>query len=774
MMNRYVLIFLCSLLMLSAAHAFDYDRLNSSAGAYFYGSHSYLYEAPINDDLNLPVCHPNITVGDKVDLVYYTHSGNLTRSVLDYRPEITGLQGNCTHVRFDLSARKALYPGYVMVKVIQGNTSIGFDEIFAFNGSYEITVDVEAPPKEYFFSPKIIYDQNMTPITRKAPYLMTSMIYNSSILGEDVLNPVGALSFIGALRGGEEVIVNGIRSLEIKVYDPCGTINESGYYIMNRSRFNLNSSCVRIEEAEDVVLNFAGELLDGDNNQSKTRNRCPIEIRNSRSVVVEDINSQEFYHGLCVYNSTVDVIESNSGYHKGGALVTDRSRVKFVQFRFSDNEEDIIANGSSTVELVDVNFTNAVVSSIFHDSTVKTVDTPPPKPDNDYLIELGQYIEYDRLTDESYAQISFHYDIPLPSEVAAENISIYKYNGTWKTTFNNATNTTRTGWQDGSWQKLFTLISPSEQLIIGPNITEFSVFSPFATTKDPVTEPVPDPQPDPQSGSGSGGGGSFADPEETEDLPTYAEVVQLNLTLPDNISVMQGAIEELPFTLENIGNITAYELTVSASPIRGWEITNQSTARIDVNSSFEDSLLVSPYEKEKVGEYFLPIRVFSEGKEFIRDYVKVVVLPRGQLSRLKIIEYPPLVRMAPDSTTELSFLVENIGDRDFRYITIEPEDLDCLKTITGSADVLSGETKQITYELESGGRSECRGNMLFKDDGETIAFAPIRVIVETPSETEDAGHEYILLIILAIWSILTLYVLRRRRIKNEPPGRKEE
>jgi len=512
-----------------------FDEMGQSNGSINFGSNSYMDHSPSNPNLFLDICHPNLTANTQIDLVYTSENESLYSSVLQMLPQTITLSnatdGNgtyfCSTIDVDLSASRALYPGFINPVIVTRNASYEYNAsdfillpriLQWFNGSYDIGINVEGPPKVYLVSVRSAFDEIENPISAAGSFLLTSILNSSNdTLVEGKLPPGGTINYAGNFLGGETIYVNGILSLELRVYNPCDALNESGYYILNNSVFNYNESCIEINQTDNLVLNFAGELLDGDGyaNGSREPEICPIIIEDSQNITIENLVTQDYYHGICIKNSTVTVFGTGSFGNTNGAKVYEGSKARLIGLTFTNNDSEIIAINDSEVSLYEVNLTTAQLRSDFKNVKMIGVSTPPDTPYILNLTDIGQWIELEGTGVDTYAQLNFYYDDPLPNAVVTDNLSIYEYNGTYElenvTVVNQTDNSTYDvevlNWTGGEWFKVFTLISPSESLIIGPNVSNYSVYAPYGfdvpPQPDPEPEPEPDPRPDPQSGSSS-------------------------------------------------------------------------------------------------------------------------------------------------------------------------------------------------------------------------------------------------------------------------------
>jgi hypothetical protein len=788
-----------------------YDRIGTSLlGDTVYGSDSYMDSSPTTPNLFLNVCHPNLAEGQRIDLAYYSESRNLTDSILNYRPSVvhrdTYSDSNgtyyCSKVDVDLSSARALYPGRLITIIYDDNHTLNnmtnesmyymLDPMLQnMSGRYHIGVNVEGPPKVFYITPTEAMDEFEVPITREERHLLVSVVNsNETILSEGRIAPGESIEYTAGFRGGEKVYVNGIPSLEIKSYQPCDRINESGYYIMNESKLNINDTCIFINSSTAIVVNFGGEMLGGDNleNGSKRENVCAVNVINSINITLEDVHAQLFQKGICVTNSTLHVFGMALVYNEIGAFITDNSTVVISDLTLSNNNSEVAAYNDSLVKLIMTNLTSATIKTDFKDTIVKSVPIPPPMPPNSSLLNISQWVQLTKSDSDGYAQLNFYYPEPLPNKVAANNISIYRFNGTFSpgqeyvvTAYNDTYNITlnitlynNSGWANGSWKKVFTLISPSERLIISPNMTNYSVFAPFGletnSTAREEPEPIPVPTPSP-SGGGAGTAGAGAGPSqpgETE-LQRFLQTIKLDLKIPDNITLMQGEAGRVYFNLTNKGNVSVYDLVVDPKVNQWWDKTNTSIPLIRPNTMIEDYFQIAPYDKAVAMTYYVPVTLTTIGPgnvtvKVIERLLKVIVIPRGNLSRIKILEYSPTIKMAPATFMNVSFVAQNIGDMDLANITVQYNPNDCIIDVTGSTSIKKGEIKVLSYLVRSNREGVCDVNFEFISKGKMVGFVPLTFDVNSRNLTAGAlVKRYILIALLIGWTILTAVVLNKRR-----------
>lgn len=806
-----------------------YDRDNSSynitdngssimGGSY--GSDSYMDDSASNPNLFLEVCHPNLSLNDKIDLVYATENRKILTSVLNYLPEIYAYNtygvGNdtyqCAKVDIDLSGSYALYPGHVLTHIIPNGTTYNYDNFdqsfgtyllpmnnMSFNGSYTIGVAIQGPPKRYYFSIVEIYDESQMPIFRSKNKLMTSFLNgNGTSIIAKKLSPGENFMFDGEIVGGETVHVNDLLSLELKIYDPCTPINETGYYIFNDSAFSYDKECVFVNRTNNIVINFAGEVIDGDNNNtngSAVNETCSVRIEDSQNVTLENFFVQDFYYGLCVKNSSVLVYGTGAYNNYQGAKIYMGSTVKLVDMDLMNQDSEIRSYLNSTVELVDVNFTTAHIKAEMRDAMVKAVATTPPTLQqmgiDDSSRDIAQFLQVSNLsTDNSYAQVNFYYTDPMPNKVTVNNISIFKYNGSFfkanETVYTiNGTDYKANGdlWALGNWTKLFTTISPSERLIIGPMLTNFSVFAPFgySTLSEGEDElgdgdltgvvPEPDPQPDPQpeAGSTQGGGGTPASSEHRDVLEAGPlKPIIIGLSIPKNITLMQGEAGEVLFNISNEGNGVPDILTVGPRIRPGWDHTNSTIYELLPGENRTASFMIAPYEKEKPGTYAVAIHAWlpTDGGSvtLVKQYMDVIVLPRGDLKRVRVEEYPPEIIATPFSEQEISFSLKNIGDAPLDRVLVKLDSSNCLLDINGDEqEIKVGKSGEVKYTFSFADKGDCDYNLKFYDGEDLIGFVPLKISIQDNFTTQELVKISIMTLIVLGWTALSILIISRRR-----------
>ncbi len=522
--------------------------------------------------------------------------------------------------------------------------------------------------------------------------------------------------------------------------------------------------------------------------------KCAIIVRDSANVTFESLKVYQYYYGICVENSSVTVFGTTDSFNLRGAIIDANSEIHFVNTSFSNNNSEILVLNNSDLRLTDVRFEleaqpdrTVYLDSESTDVLFRSVLNPPALPiipwENKTLMDIGQFIQLTNMSNDSYATLEFSYTEYSRSNItpkaAMDNMHIFKYNGTYNSSsINQSGNETPNDWSGGNWTKLFTYIDPENMnILLASQINNFSIFAPLGyetnnTQDEPIPEdPDPQPRPKPKGGGDSGGGGTPMSPEEADSMQAYLDSLILDFQIPHNITLMQGAAGEIEFNLTNIGESNAINLLISPDVQVGWEYTNYSLPRLNSKESVTETFQIAPYEKTIPGTYFVGVSVYAyyEGEyyEIVTKMLKVFVKPRGDLERLRILEYPPDVVASPFSDMDISFLVQNIGDINLKNVTIKLEDSPCVLDIQGSHDIVSGEIKSFVYRFSFGDENECNYNLKFHNaNDKLVGFLPIKFIVKPTSWLDEPVKASILIIILIVWTTITAYVIsRKRRIK---------
>ncbi len=775
------------------------------------GSRSYKDNSLRNPDVYLKVCGLNSSyIGDYVDIDYASESGNKTISILTLKPRITSIfqdnatGENCTMLDIDISAFKALYPAYPffellkpvnvtrqenVTQVVNGTNvtttvNITRTEIHrlmiskmnqSLNGSYLLGVDIDPINSITYLTVKKIYDDLGDEIANvSGPFLIMSIVRGNTSQAEAVTRPKNKTGFNYMFGGTERVYVNGILSLKVKVVPPCSTINETGYYyILNKSSWNNNKTCLKVENVSDIVVDFAQNVIDGDANQSYDNNTCAIIINNVTDVTIKGVRAQQFARGICVYNSKNAKIYGDEAVSNINGIYVKNSTVDVIDMYLKNNASEIYAEDNGRLGLQFVHFATANVSGNATDVKLKNVFNPPPDPverinktTTAKLVNISQWINVSKVDAYSWIKgLTFHFEFPNPQGVVPKVIYKFEYNCTTHTV--NNTTVSQCQYDNGTKMEPVYVDIDKKIIFLDANYTNFSIFAPYGvqlnhTVPRPKPTPTPTPTPTPAGGGGGGGGGGA--------IPTGNQFAtsppKLNLTIfPKQITLQQGETGEVNFSVYNFGNMTAGNVSVIAKVRPGWKASYGWFDTINPGETKNGTMYISVYDNEIPMSYLVPIELVENatGNVIAIRLLNVTVVPRQKIKRFEILEIPPVVTLPPGGEESVAILVKNNGDYDLHGIKLHIDFGDkCVEKVTGSYDLKKGEKKSLVYKIKAKEtEGTCKTIFTLKSNEGVVAFAPVIVRVK---QLQAAGVFHILPWLLLIWTIITIGVFVRRAI----------
>ena len=401
--------------------------------------------------------------------------------------------------------------------------------------------------------------------------------------------------------------------------------------------------------------------------------------------------------------------------------------------KLNNNEVEVVAENESIVSLEEVYFATANLSATAKNVEIKNVFNPPKDPEG--LINISQWIEIDKKGDSWLDTIKFHFTFPNPQGILPK--IIYKFEGTF----------VNGSWINESWEALVpSYVDVPNRVIFSPlNLTNFSIFAPYGEEVN-ITKPTPTPRPRPRPSAVAGG--------KPKAIPPRLNLTLLNKTL----IIEQGATGEVWFNLTNEGEADVYNVRVDVEVRKGWQRTFKDFDLIKQGETKTEKLLITTYENEIPGTYWIPVKALLKTNNVTVDVelLKVVVVPRKRVARVEILEIPPFLSLPEYSATSIALLVKNTGDYDLGKLRLRIENGDKLEV---------GEKKSLSFTLHTkGAPQQCDTVFVLDSDRGPVALYPV-VIRITPSFKAKSIFYFIKLlpILLIIWSILTIYVLRRKR-----------
>lgn len=736
---------------------YDYDNKSS------YASWSYKDASLRNPNVFLRICNVSQDFYNVfIDLRYATESGNLSESVLSLLPlvNLTNLSSNCSLIDIDISSFKALYPAYPFFFLLNssGNKSViaKYKLSESFNGSYKIGIDVDNVDKITYITITEIYDDEGKLINTSYPKLYVTIMKNATPVAEGKTQPRVPIAFNYTFVDEEEIYVNGILSLKVKTFEPCGVINESGYYILNASAWNVNDTCIVIENVSNIFLNFANLTIDGDYNVngSLREDVCGILIENSENISLYDTRVENFRRGVCIKNSRRIKIYGTHVSENLKGIYVENASAEIINIILDAKEEEVLGVKNSYLKLKEVKLPQDTKIS-FEASDIALRDVPDPPPDREGYKNINQFANISKSESDAWVyKITFHYTYPLPNNVThvvyISKIDGIYLNGTWvnltyedfqanKQDFSDKTGKLTHGY---AW--------------IEKNFTDFSIFVPYGlniTAPQPVPQPQPTPTPTPSRIIG----------KAEEAIPP-----KLNLTLHTyEITIQQGETKEIGFNLTNEGKVDVFNALVLALVRKGWVTAGVHFDAIRVGETKISKFYLKVYENEIPGIYYIPVKAMLKENNVTVDVeiLKVKVIPRQRVAKIDILEILPYLSLAEYSKIPISILVENTGDYDLHDLRLTIEGAEkCIEKVEGEYDLKKGEKKSLTFIIYTKGAGEkCTGVYVFKSKEGTVGMYPVIIKIRPKTLVEIIK---IFPIIYIIWTLFTIFTIYKRLKKR--------
>lgn len=761
-----------------------------------------------NPDASLEVCDSSIVGGDKIQLYQTSTSGNITIPILVEDVSVPDFNGNCTTVDMDVSSFKALFPGrpsagivnQTLEPVYENQTVNGTEQEVRIgeelvrgkpinlsrtqgilDGNYSIGVEILSVKGETKLTVNKVTngdgEQISYPVSPSQELMAMSLLDSSGeVLDERKTKLKSPQAFDYRFEGGEKVEINNILSLKTKTVNGCQTLNETdSYYILNKSLFNQESSCIQVNDTENSVVDFANKTVSGNNNESKVDGRCGITVSNSSSIAIQNPRVQNWDAGICVRDSEdVSIGGLSSAQGNTDGIEGQNSSFNVSQIKLNNEDSDITGFNNTEINMNQVNFASGNVSGKLFDAKAKNVEEEPPRPENltEEKESMGQFVNLTLNDENGYVEdIGFTY--PPLSESNLNPTDMFKYDRI-NTSVQGNNNLSSVEWYI---EELDTVRKSNERFIFHDrrrsNLSIFGLFGERVEGEGPGQdegEGSNESDEGTNSPGGSGGPGSGTRPTpEPEPTP-----VELDLDLnQENYSVEQGETFGVNFSLENTGEVDVENAFVEADVRTGWSSGRKDFEEIDEGDTAEGQILLSVYDDEIPGSYEVDFKAKLSGGT-VQDIENAVVDVniREEVHSLRIIEAPTFLTLSKGMNEEVALLVENNGDYDYESVSLSFRNVnDCIEGASGTHQMDRGVRKSIEFEVSvKDSIQTCQGVMLLESgNGQELGIQPVQIQVEEPDLLERLSTS-LLPIIVFIWSLITIVMgvkeYRRRAISR--------
>jgi len=773
----------------STISVLSYERVNqitpTSLRNYSTGTDAYFSGGYDVGNIYVSFCNAQMSTADSFGIGYASESRNITASIIPLNSRIlsvnpntiSGSPVNCTRAFAPLSASFAVYPGYVHPIIYHQNGSrVVLNSSLFFNGSYEPFILAQGVPKYFTIRTDDIRDEFGDIITRNQFGLVKSIITDSNVsLFETVASAQTTVVYNGTLTSTDNLIINGISIYDFEEASPCFNATLSNtYYLLNESSFSTSDTCIIIDNISNSVFNFANEIIDGDNelNGSLREGICPILVKNSQNITVIDLRTQHFSTGICIEGSqNVKVVGTIATENINHARVSNQSTAHFENISFTNISSKVIITENSTATFEHVLFATANIFGTFYNTQLNAIYDPATLPVLTNFRNISQHIEVRQTQVGGWAKIGFIYETPLPNRVIEQSLRIFKFNGGYGTqqVFNPTTRTmdSISGWS-GTWSSLVSTLDMDSKRVITDTITTFSIFTPMGQfvgssgSSGSSFEPTPPQAPPPEP--------VVEEQISSPDVPALT-TPDLDLLIPKNLTLMQGEVKLIEYTAKNLAPYPYYAGVVTGRVDQGWKIGKKNYDPLAPQTSYDGELEIGAYEKALPGIYEVPITLTAKRSQNsdqlyrVTRILEVTVIPRGNLSRIKVYEYEPVVRIPPRSEMEMFFLTKNIGDVNLQNVQIKYVQNQCTKNIVGDYPLKINELRNLSYYLLSAKQGVCEYSLRFMEGDTLLEFIPITVVVSYTVYAERLGLNIWWLFAIggAIFGLFFVRLLKKKR-----------
>ena len=266
----------------------------------------------------------------------------------------------------------------------------------------------------------------------------------------------------------------------------------------------------------------------------------------------------------------------------------------------------------------------------------------------------------------------------------------------------------------------------------------------------PVPKPVPQPVPKPRP------------------KPKIRIVL---IPLKTNYTVYQGQMIPTYFKVKNIGNVTAYNITLlPVLPSKKWKTSKSFVDVLKPHSSVKRTIMIRPGINTPPGLYVIPVRAMI-GKDVVAlAYISVHVLYGKWYAKLKIVEAPQELDIIEGNNMSVPILLKNIGHRTLHNVTLRFENVEnCLSFQKSGNYVLKvNETKSARILIGAENKpAKCKAILIVSSKEQAYAFAFVNIVVLPHPPLLPLNWKYAPWFSLLWTMILMIYtVIRKRAIKH--------
>ncbi len=299
-----------------------------------------------------------------------------------------------------------------------------------------------------------------------------------------------------------------------------------------------------------------------------------------------------------------------------------------------------------------------------------------------------------------------------------------------------------------------------------PYLPGFFVVAMRPKNQTRVPKPQPQPQPSPQP---------LPQPIP-QPLPQPKPKVEIVLTpIRDKYTAYQGQLIPTYFRVENIGNATAYNISIEPElPSSEWKFSPTYVDVLRPGERVNRTLMIAPGVDTPPGLYVIPVKAIIDGEVADLAYIKVRVLFGRYLAKIEIVEAPTEIEIEEFSNLTVPVLLKNVGRKKLHNVTMRLENVEeCLSLQRSSVmDLNINETKGAYLHITAKeAPKKCKAVLIVSSAEGAYAFAPVLVKVNPRPPLMPLQWKWAPYLAMGWTALFVIYgtIRKRKAIMGERP-----
>lgn len=522
------------------------------------------------------------------------------------------------------------------------------------------------------------------------------------------------------------------------------------------------TDCIQVSE-DDVIFDMYNSVVESDEG-------CAVSVSAGNSLL-RDFKVLNSDTGVCATDANSTVTDANIS-DVGIAVEAQNSELDLEDMDISSGGTGI-ALQDSDADLQNVNMSGTRIYGEASSVNIESYQDPLPVPEQAESFEqpVGSRVEINSLVEgnESYVE-ELGLGYPDPNQSSLIPFAAYKYDLSNESSY--------------SSKKYNVSTTPNQvprYATIDQKISNFSIFSLYGRNidGDESTAGEGDEGESESGGSGgsggggsdtggSGGGGALPSGGGSSAGPN-PEAVELNLSMQEEeYSLNRGDTVSIQFEVNNTGEVAAPNITTRLES--EWSSVPRTFDSIDPDETRNGVVLSTVPEDASVGVRTIDVETVFSDSIVDTENITVNVSEVVDQERVEVVESPSFLRLDGSSTESVGIQVRNPSPRPIRDIEASFRDSECMTAGNQTYTVLSDSTETIQVDIQTANTDQvCNDALVLEKDGEVLGFTPMRVELTRTADSIVSVPVY--LVILALWSALLVYRVRKSGRKESFPWR---